>query len=307
MRTITWGAIGCGDVCERKSGPPLYQVPGCRLAGVTRRDAAKGRNFAQRHGACHFYDDAASLLADPTIDVVYIATHPDSHADYTVQTAAAGKHVLVEKEMAVDAEQCTAMIAACAAAGVSLAVAFYRRCYPSILTAQTLINEGAIGQVQELTINDQFPLSHRLDLAHFLCGPMAEARVDEEDLATGSHAARGLVLSAIAERQGTRCRMNIGWQETDLIERLHLIGSQGSLMVDDLKGGRLTLIQAGQREEIQVPGLPYTHWGLIENVAAHLRDGSPLACDGAEGRRSQVIEDMVKRLVPGGPSQTVQY
>ena len=307
MRTITWGAIGCGDVCERKSGPPLYQVPGCSLAGVTRRDAEKGRDFARRHGPCRFYEHAATLLADPAIDVVYIATHPDSHADYTIQAAAAGKHVLVEKEMAANADQCTAMIEACAAAGVSLSVAFYRRCYPSILTARDLITEGAIGQLQEIAINDQFPLSHRLDLAHFLGGPMATVQVDEEVLEAGSHAERGLVLTTITQQDGVRCRMNIGWKETDLIERLGIVGSTGSLVIDDLKGGRLTLTRAGNREDLRVPGLAYTHWGLIDNVAAHLRDGSPLACDGAEGRRSQVIEDMVTGLIPGDPPRAVRY
>ena len=50
MENVNWGILGCGDVCERKSGPPMYKTPHSALAAVMRRDAAKAADFARRHG-----------------------------------------------------------------------------------------------------------------------------------------------------------------------------------------------------------------------------------------------------------------
>lgn len=124
MKDIVWGCIGCGDVCERKSGPPLYRVAGSRLAACTRRDAAKGADFA---------------------------------------------------------------------------------------------------------------------------------------------------------------------------------------LVDDLKGGTLTVTRHGSETRETPAPLPFTHWGLIENFVAHLNGKAPLACDGVEGRKSTVILDLVEKLTPGGEPQSVRY
>jgi predicted dehydrogenase len=305
MRTVTWGAIGCGDVCERKSGPPLYRVPGCALRGVHRRDAAKGRDFAHRHG-CAFFATVDELLADPAIDAVYIATRPDSHREYTLRAAAAGKPVLVEKEMALDADECSAMIAACRRARVSLGVAFYRRCYPSVLRTRELLAADAIGPPLTLRINDQFPLSHRLDLVHFLCGPLAEVRLRTGTLAPGSHAATGVRLHAVS-RRGVACELNVGWHESTLVETLVIEGRRGSLAIEDLKAGRVAVVRDGGTRREDVPGLPFTHWGLVDNFSRHLRGAADLACPGPEGRRAQVIEDLVKTLIPDGPAATVDY
>lgn len=49
MENVNWGILGCGDVCERKSGPPMYKTPHSALAAVMRRDAAKAADFARRH------------------------------------------------------------------------------------------------------------------------------------------------------------------------------------------------------------------------------------------------------------------
>ena len=163
---ITWAAIGCGDVLERKSGPPMYQLPGSRLFGVTRRNETAGRDFAQRHGT-QFISDMTTLVNTPEVDVVYVATPPEAHEAGVIAAAQAGKHVLVEKEMAPNAAACQRMIDACRTAGVMLGVAFYRRAYPSINKAKALVDQGVIGHLRLVTIGDGFPDSHRIDLGHY--------------------------------------------------------------------------------------------------------------------------------------------
>src|SRR2546427_254743 len=133
MKTIRWGIIGCGDVTEVKSGPGFYKAANSQLLAVMRRDGGLGAEYPRGHRGTRWHDDAEAIIRAPDIDAVYVATTPDSHRDYVLRCAAAGKPVLVEKPMAMDHGQCQDMIAACAAAGVPLWVAYYRRALPRFL------------------------------------------------------------------------------------------------------------------------------------------------------------------------------
>ena len=112
-----------------------------------RRDGDKARDFAERHGVPRWYDDGDALIADPDVDVVYISTPPDTHKEYTLKVAAAGKPVFCEKPMARNLDECREMIEACDAAGVPLWVAFYRRSMPRFLKIKELLDGKAIGDV----------------------------------------------------------------------------------------------------------------------------------------------------------------
>src|SRR5512133_2986829 len=100
MDEIRWGMIGSGDVAERKSGPAFDQIEHSRLVAGAGRTPERVRDYAQSHGISRWYDNAQALINDPDVDAVYIATPPDSHAEYTIQAARAGKPVYVEKPMA---------------------------------------------------------------------------------------------------------------------------------------------------------------------------------------------------------------
>jgi len=77
--TVNWGIIGCGDVCEVKSGPAFNKVNHSRLVAVMRRDLAKAADFAKRHNVPRFYKDAYALINDPEVNAIYIATPPAFH------------------------------------------------------------------------------------------------------------------------------------------------------------------------------------------------------------------------------------
>jgi len=152
MRKVRWGIIGCGAVTEVKSGPAFRKAAGSELVAVMRRDAERARDYAERHGVPRWYSDAARLVEDPEVDAVYVATPPASHREYTLLAARAGKPVYVEKPMARDFAECEEMISACAAAGVPLFVAYYRRALPRFLEVKRLLDSGAIGDPRYVTI-----------------------------------------------------------------------------------------------------------------------------------------------------------
>jgi predicted dehydrogenase len=145
--TVRWGIIGCGDVCEVKTGPALYKANGSKLVAVMRRNRELAADFARRHGVARSYADARALVNDPEVDAVYIATPPGVHLESALLAAAAGKPALVDKPMARNTTECDAMIAAFAKANVKLFVSYYRRALPRFVTARDLIASGAIGRV----------------------------------------------------------------------------------------------------------------------------------------------------------------
>jgi predicted dehydrogenase len=147
MNTIRWGIIGCGDVCEVKSGPAFRKVQGSALVAVMRRDAAKAADYASRHGVARWYTDADQLINDSEVDAVYIATPPGHHEEYTLRVAAAGKPCYVEKPMARSYAECNRMNQAFATAAKPLFVAYYRRRLPRFVKARQLIDSGQLGVV----------------------------------------------------------------------------------------------------------------------------------------------------------------
>lgn len=143
---IKWGIIGCGDVCEVKSGPAFNMIEHSSLVAVMRRDAARAKDFALRHGVPRWYDKAEAILHDPEISAVYVATPPAFHEEYTLAAMRAGKHVYVEKPVAPDVHACERMITASQKYDVKVSVAHYRRALPLFTEIRNQLASGVIGR-----------------------------------------------------------------------------------------------------------------------------------------------------------------
>jgi hypothetical protein len=100
VESVRWGIIGVGNVTEAKSGPGFQRAERSELVAVMRRNGDLAADYARRHDVPRWYDDADELINDPEVDAVYVATPPDSHREYVVRVAQAGKPVYVEKPMA---------------------------------------------------------------------------------------------------------------------------------------------------------------------------------------------------------------
>lgn len=305
-RVIRWGVIGAGNVCEHKSGPPLYKLPNSSLAAVHRRDADAARSFIERHGHGGFAERIDDLLQSPNVDAVYVATPHHLHAEQTLRALQAGKPVMVEKPMAVSTAECDAMIQAADEARLPLGVAYYRRGYPAIQRLRELIRNEAAGPVRSASFNNEFPTSHRLDLVHYLFGDIAEARIlpgKNDPYSFESTIDRFEVRT----RGGATVSMMTGWTETGMPEAIQVNGESGRLYLADLKQGRLIIENENSRELHECGTLPFTHWGLFDNFNRHLLDGEPLLCDAVEGRKSTVILDCLQEIKTPGEWVPVSY
>lgn len=149
-KTLNWGIIGVGDVCEKKSGPAYQKTKGFHLKAVMRRDLEKAKKFAQRHNIEIYSNNADELINNPEIDAIYIATPPNNHLEYALKVAKAGKICCVEKPMAVTYKECQTMLLAFKEKEIPLFVAYYRRSLPRFSQIKTWIDEQKIGDIRHL-------------------------------------------------------------------------------------------------------------------------------------------------------------
>ncbi|AYB35658.1 Gfo/Idh/MocA family protein [Chryseolinea soli] len=150
---IAWGIIGCGDVCEIKSGPAFSKVEGSKLVAVMRRDVEKAEDFARRHHVARFYGDAHELINDKAVNAIYVATPPSTHEYYTEEALKAGKPVYVEKPVTVNAASCERMIALTKKYNNKVSVAHYRRALPLFKTVKSLLEKETIGNIRLVRIS----------------------------------------------------------------------------------------------------------------------------------------------------------
>jgi 1,5-anhydro-D-fructose reductase (1,5-anhydro-D-mannitol-forming) len=127
--------------------PALRGCPEVRLGAVMVRDQARAAAIAAVFGAQRAYSRVEDLLADPEIEAVYIATPPNVHRAHVEAAAAAGKHILLEKPLAIEERDGEAMIAAAARAGVQFAVCFPLRHTATVRTLAQWMRDGTLGEM----------------------------------------------------------------------------------------------------------------------------------------------------------------
>jgi 1,5-anhydro-D-fructose reductase (1,5-anhydro-D-mannitol-forming) len=147
LKCVQWGIIGCGSVCEKKSGPALYNCNGSKLVAVCRRNIKLAKDFAQRHNVPTFYGNSISLINDSNVNAIYIASPPGTHYELAMMALASNKPTYIEKPIARNATETAAIVEAFKNKGVPLFSAYYRRGQERFLKARSLLEEERIGKI----------------------------------------------------------------------------------------------------------------------------------------------------------------
>lgn len=145
--TVGWGIISTGRHPDVKVVPAMKLSDDTNVAAVYSRDMGRAEAFAQKHDIPNAYDSVDNLLQDPRVDAVFISSPNSVHAVHTITSAKAGKHVLVEKPMAVSIQESLDMINACKENGVKLGVGFHLRHHPGHKKAREIIEQGTLGVI----------------------------------------------------------------------------------------------------------------------------------------------------------------
>lgn len=153
---VRWGVLGAGSVAQRRVIPAMVASPDCRLQALMVRDPDRARQLALQFGPARGCARVQELLEDPEVEAVYVSSPVDLHCEHVLAAAQHGKHVLCEKSMALSADQCGRMVAACQQAGVHLEVCFVLRGWAVEETAVTLV-EFRSGAHGTLTVSCAVP------------------------------------------------------------------------------------------------------------------------------------------------------
>ena len=328
--TVNWGIIGVGDVTELKSGPAFYKAENSRLVAVMRRDAKKAADYADRHKVQKWYSDGSSLINDPDVDAVYIATPPDSHASYAIEAMLAGKPVYVEKPMARNYAECKEMLRVSQQTGMSLWVAYYRRSLPAFLKAKELIEAGEIGRPLMVNINlftqarernqsregmnwRVFPeaagaghffdlASHQFDYLDFVFGKVTEAEGRAANF-SGLYPAEDTVSGTWVHESGVLGTgswsfiVDQGSEEDEIV----IVGEKGEISLSCFASSEtLKIKSSGVETELSFVNPKHISQNLVQQLVDELRGtGNCVSTGESAARTSWVLEQMVRNYYPG--------
>jgi predicted dehydrogenase len=146
-RAVRFGFLGAGGIAARALAPAVHAADGAVLQAAAARDPARAAALGP---AGRSYGDYRALLEDPEVDVVYISLSNEAHRPWTLAALAAGKHVLCEKPLGLDAGEVAAVVAAANASERLLVEAFWYRWHPRTRRLEELVAEGALGPVVEV-------------------------------------------------------------------------------------------------------------------------------------------------------------
>lgn len=320
---IKWGIIGCGKVTEVKSGPAFSKVADSELTAVMRRNVALAEDYARRHNIPKFYGNADDLINDREINAIYVATPPDTHAEYAIKALKAGKPVYIEKPMALDYKECISINKASELYRLPVFVAYYRRTLPGFLKIRDLIKQGTIGKVRFVkiqlynSITDEekkgelpwrvipeisgaghfFDLaSHQLDYLDFLFGPVQKViplalnqagLYRAEDFISASFVFPDNIVAS-----GTWCFSVSPESERDSIE---IVGERGIISSSTFTFEPIVLVNEEGRYEFINEKPENVQYYLIEQVVRALSGKGDVVSTGiSAARTSKVMDEVVK-------------
>ena len=155
-KKIRWGVLSTGNIAKKFS-TTLAELPDAELAAVAARSEVDAATFARKYGFKRSYGSYEALACDNQVDIVYVATPHPFHYEQTLMLLEAGKAVLCEKPVAMNAEQITAMVAKAREQQVFFMEGMWMRFFPIIKELLHQIEKGTIGKVRTLEASFGFP------------------------------------------------------------------------------------------------------------------------------------------------------
>ncbi len=247
---VRWGVLGCASIAVNKVIPAMQRSKLCDVTAIASRDEPRAAAAAAELGIPKSYGGYQEILDDPDIEAVYIPLPNHLHATWTLRAAAAGKHVLCEKPLAMSSAEAQEMVDGCQAAGVALMEAFMYRLHPLWVRVRELVRDGAVGELEAIqaffSYRNLDPVNIRnvtefgggalMDIGcypvnvarmMFDAEPVTVAGVVRRDPSFGTDA----LTSAVLDFGGRHATFTCSTQLED-DQRVHLIGTEGRLLVE---------------------------------------------------------------------------
>lgn len=289
---IRWGIVGLGNIAH-KFADDLALIKDAKLTAVASRSLDRAKEFAKEHTCSLAFGNYDELFESDEVDVIYIATPHDSHADLSIKAMGHGKHILCEKPLGVNSKQVHDMVRTARENKVFLMEAMWSRFNPSIQKVKQLIDENTIGAIHYI----------HADFAFYALGRSEEGRLLNPKLAGGALLDIGIYPIFLAYlilgkpdsiqaksnfyKTGVEIQTSMLFHYKDAQAVLYcglnatsemkaeIAGTKGSLYLHprwhETQGYTLELENEQQHHELPTLGLGYTH--EIQEVHTCLREG----------------------------------
>ncbi|MCE4538184.1 Gfo/Idh/MocA family oxidoreductase [Pelomonas sp. P7] len=334
---INFAIIGCGRIAKRHAELlGTGQIGGARLAAVCDIDPTRARAFAERFGVPGF-TSITEMLAAPGIDAVAVLTPSGMHAEHAIMVANAGKHVVVEKPMALRLDDADAMIAAADRNNVRLLVVKQNRFNVPVVKAREALDAGRFGQLVLGTVRVRWcrdqsyyaqdawrgtwaqdggvianQASHHVDMLGWFMGPVesihargvrALVNIEAEDTAVATVKFRSGAVGVIEATNATRPK--------DLEGSLSVLGSGGTVEIGgfavnkirhwNFVESRAEDVEVMERFSVNPPNVyGFGHQAYYEHVVAVLEGREEALVDGHEGRTAlELVAALYESMASG--------
>jgi myo-inositol 2-dehydrogenase / D-chiro-inositol 1-dehydrogenase len=324
---VSVGLVGCGEVARRFHLPALARLPEAVVTAVADPDPAALSAAAERFAIPKRYEDPAALLADGSIDAVAICAPTACHAPLALEALRRGKHVLLEKPVALSLDEADALLAAARSSGRRVLVGFNMRWHRLVREARALLRRGALGRVRSvrstfttpLLLRDDVPAwrldrrsgggalfdlaPHHFDLWRFLLGEEVRevrAAADARSAAVSASTESGVLLSASFSEAAPDAN------------EVEIVGDDGSLRVSCYRAGGLAArgrtlgwlsrLPAALAASFRGGDYPDSYRAEWRHFVDCVRGGAEPACGLEDGRRSLAVALAALRSADeGGP------
>ena len=272
--TVRWGILGCARIARLQFVPAIGRSTNATLHAVASRDPARLAEFRNLFGgAFTAHASYEALLADPTVDAVYVPLPNALHCEWAIRAMQNGKHVLCEKPLALDASEAQRMADAAHAHGVQLMEAFMYRYTARLQAVERILASGVLGELRSVNSTFRFFLDRAntikddpalgggalYDVGVYplnLIGLVAQAEpVEVFATCTRSHGVDHNLSALLRYESGLIASLHCGFNAHG---RMHsdIVGSEGSLLVPDTfldDAGEIQLNTRNGSERIAVP------------------------------------------------------
>ena len=327
MGKVRWGLIGASTIAREWMAPAINAQSDSEVVAIASANAERAASYADELGISSVYASAAALLADPAIDVAYISSTNEQHAPQALAAAAAGKHVLCEKPLALTLTDAQSMVAACRAAGVVLGTNHHLRNAAAHRRMRELIADGAVGRPLAARVFHAVHLpphlqGWRIDRPEAGGGVILDITVHDADTlrfvlndeaaeVTAMTASQGMgragledaVMGVMRFRGGVVAQFHDAFTARHAFTGFEVHGTEGSLYGRDVMTqrpmGTVTLRRGDEDEPVGIE-----HRNLYERSVARFNaavrgEGEP-AATGEDGVRSLAIALAVRESAESG-------
>ena len=322
MRRLGWGIIGIGNIVNGTIAPAMLAEPECELVAGVSRDRSRADAFAARFGAPGAYTDLRTMLDDPAVEAVFIATPNALHADQVVAAARAGKHVLCDKPLAIDTDSALRAVRAAADAGVSLGVNFDTRVLPWVRDVARMIAEGHIGHPRIVEVQvasgprrwenwraDPAMVGlgtvhnvavHALDFLRVILGSEPVEVTAMFDRPAGSPEVEYVALVLIRFDDGTLASVDANEAVPHPTNTISIFGTEGRILGSGFTraraDGELRVLRDTDETVTSYPA-PQSHRASVAAFTSAVLSGEEPSPSGIDGLRSVELCDAIARSV----------